>query len=197
MSGTGPSMQASWSAWASRLHGAPDEPAYAAALDELRQIADEARAEGLKPPSPAALESAERILREVCTRSRLEIEVYPLKDGEVAIDTGKFKHSVVVICDSNGGARCMVNLDGRHRRAIYDSVDDLPDGFLCEALSALDPRGALDPVPIWPTQQEGSAVAYSATPRQESSLKGRRGSYSVSTWADPANRLCRSTRWAS
>ena len=144
----------------------------AAALDELRQVADEARIEGLKPPSAAALESAERILREVCALSRLEIEVYPSKDGEVAIDTGKFKHSVVVICDSEGGARCMVNLDGRHRRAIYDSADDLPDGFLREALADLDPESPLRYVKC-PTQKETSVDVYTLSPRQEGSLKGR------------------------
>ena len=109
-----------------------------AALGELRQVTDEARAEGLEPPSVTALAHAERILGHVCALTRVETEVYPLKDGEVVVDTGRPRHSVAVICDSDGGARCLVNLDGRHRRAIYDSAGDLPDGFLSDAIRALN-----------------------------------------------------------
>ena len=46
--------------------------------------------------------------------------------------------SVILLCDSNGGALCLVNMNGKHRRARYSSAEILPDGFLREALTELE-----------------------------------------------------------
>lgn len=69
-------------------------------------------------------------------------EVYATPDGEIAIDVpGGFGRSVILLCDSGGGALCSVNMDGAHRRARYKDVRMLPDGFVREALMELDRRG--------------------------------------------------------
>jgi hypothetical protein len=112
-----------------------------AALSDLEEAVDEARGEGFQPPSDEALRNAGRLLRDMYRMRRCRFEVYPTEDGEVAVSApGGHGRSVLVLCDSDGGVRCSVNLNGEHRRAVYDpdSAVKLPDGFVREALAALD-----------------------------------------------------------
>lgn len=105
------------------------------ALDGLRDAKREAREEGFPSPSNAALGSAERLLRALHGISPRRFEVYPTPDGEVAIDApGGRGRSVLLPCDSGGGALCLVNANGKHRRARYDDARSLPDCFIREAL---------------------------------------------------------------
>ena len=111
------------------------------ALSDLRDVGNEARDEGLTPPSDEGLHNAERLLRSMYVLRRCRFEIYPAEHGEVAVYApGGHGRSVLVLCDSAGGVRCFVNLSGRHRRAVYDSdsAANLPDGFVREALAALD-----------------------------------------------------------
>ncbi len=110
------------------------------ALRDLRETEDEAREEGTPPPSGEALESAERLLKEMYTISPRRFEVYPTPDGEVAIDAPGRGCSVLLLCDPDGGALCLVNVDGAHRRARYSTTRTLPDGFVREALVELEQR---------------------------------------------------------
>ena len=48
---------------------------------------------------------------------------------------GGHGRSVLLLCDSEGGALCLVNMNGAHRRARYSDADLLPDGFVREALA--------------------------------------------------------------
>ena len=71
--------------------------------------------------------------------SRRRFEVYPTPDAEVAIDApGCHGRSVLMSCDSEGGALCLVNMNGERRRARYSTAEALPDGFLREALADLE-----------------------------------------------------------
>ena len=108
------------------------------ALRDLREARDEAREEGLPQPSDTALGNAERLLREMYGISSRRFEVYPTPDGEIAIDAPDGQgRSVILLCDSEGGALCLVNLNGNHRRARYSTTEMLPDGFVHEALAEL------------------------------------------------------------
>ena len=110
-----------------------------AALSELKKVVDEARDEGFEPPSDEALGNAERLIRGMHALRGCRFEVFPTEDREVAISApGGHKRSVLVLCNSSGGALCSVNLNGQHRRAVYDSAANLPDGFVREALADLD-----------------------------------------------------------
>lgn len=112
------------------------------ALCDLREVTTEAREERFPAPSSMALTNARWLLRAMYEISPRRFEVYPTPDGEVAIDApGKPEHSVLLLCDSAGGALCLVNMAGRHRRARYSSASLLPDGFLREALDELACRG--------------------------------------------------------
>ena len=111
------------------------------ALSDLGQAVDEAHDEGFRRPSDAALGNADRLLRDMYRLRGCRFEVYPTQDGEVAVSApGGHGRSVLVLCDSDGGVLCSVNLNGQHRRAVYDpdSAVQLPDGFVREALVALD-----------------------------------------------------------
>lgn len=108
------------------------------ALKDLRETSSEAADEGYPQPTQLALAGAERVLRRMHALRRSRLEVYPTPDGEVAVVApGGPRRSVMVLCESNGGALCMVNMDGKHRRARYSTADILPDGFLRDALNEL------------------------------------------------------------
>lgn len=112
------------------------------ALDDLRVAPDEATDEGYRQPTQLALANAGRILRRMYALHPIRLEVYPTPDGEVAVVAPAApRRSVMVLCDSNGGALCMANMDGEHRRARYSTANSLPDGFLRDALNELAHRG--------------------------------------------------------
>ena len=113
------------------------------ALRDLEGARDEAREEGFPVPSDTALRDARRLLRAMYRILPRRFEVYPMPDGEIAIDVpGGHGRSVILLCEPDGGALCLVNMDGRHRRARYADTHDLPDGFVCEALKDLECREA-------------------------------------------------------
>ena len=109
------------------------------ALQDLYEATDEAREEGFPVPSDAAKTNAERLIKEMYDILPGRFEVYPTPYGEIAIDapSGKGK-SVVVFCNSEGGALCMVNMNGEHRRARYSNTNKLPDNFVRDALTELE-----------------------------------------------------------
>ena len=116
------------------------------ALLDLREARDEAREEGFPEPSDMALENAERLLREMYGISPRRFEVYPTPDGEIAIDAPDGQgQSVLLLCDSEGGALCLVNMNGHHRRARYSTTKTLPDGFVHEALADLKHQSIQSP----------------------------------------------------
>ncbi len=109
------------------------------ALRDLSEVIEEAKEEGYPIPNEIAISNAGLLLRKIYDESPRKFEVYPMPDGEVAIDVPNGKgSSVMVLCDSDGGALCLVNIKGKHRRARYSSAEALPDGFICEALEELD-----------------------------------------------------------
>ena len=108
------------------------------ALRDLDAAEREALEDGFPVPSKIALENARRLLRALYQISRRRYEVYPTPDGEVAIDApGAPRCSVLLLCDTDGGALCLVNVNGKHRRAHYSDSSPLPDGFVREALAEL------------------------------------------------------------
>ena len=114
------------------------------ALRNLDQVTAEAREDGFPVPPDATLADARRLLRAMFKLSPQRFEVYPTPDGEVAIDApGEPGRSVLLLCDADGGALCLVNMNGVHRRARYSDTNQLPDGFVREALAELKRRDDL------------------------------------------------------
>ena len=111
---------------------------FANALSDLRGAINEATEEGYRRPSDDAVTEAERILRSLYEVFPRRFEVYPTQDGEIALDAPSDSGSVILLLDPDGGALCLVNANGNHRRARYSSTRTLPDGFVREALSEVD-----------------------------------------------------------
>jgi len=119
-------------------HAEPSaEDALGDMLADLRDARAEAVEEGFPPPSDLSITRAERVLTETRRFSTRRFEVYPTPDGEIAIDMPADGGSVLLLCDSDGGALCLVNLNGDKRQKRYASADELPDSFLVQAVSDL------------------------------------------------------------
>lgn len=110
-----------------------------AALSDLQEVNEEAQEEGFPVPSPIAFDNAERCLRAMYEISPRRYEVYPTHDGEIVIDAPSgFGASVVLMCDSAGGALCLANLKNGQRYRQYASAHACPDDFLRDSLIALE-----------------------------------------------------------
>lgn len=109
------------------------------ALHDLHEAKDEAREEGIPPPSELALANADRLIREMYDILPRRYLVELLPEGVIAVSVPDgFRRSVMLLCESDGGALCSVNINGEHRRARYSNADQLPDGFMREALDELE-----------------------------------------------------------
>ena len=107
-------------------------------LSDLREVADEAVEEGFPIPSELATGNSERLIKKIYEILPGSYGVYPTPDGEIAIDVFNGKgSSIILLCNSTGGALCLVNIEGNSRRAHYSQTDSLPDGFIREALTEL------------------------------------------------------------
>ena len=117
------------------------ESSLADALSDLRETPKEARENEFELPSKAVLTNAERILKEMYQIRKMRYEVYPLENGEVAIDApGDTNTSVFVSCEPEGSAVCIVNIDGKNQLERYNAAAELPDRFLIEGLCRIMPK---------------------------------------------------------
>ncbi len=107
-------------------------------MDEIDRVADEAQSEGYQIPSTAAIVNAKRIIKCIYDNLSHPFQVYPMPDGEVAVDvTNDDGNSVLILSCSDGGTLCFVNINGNQRIARYSNSDALPDCFMHEALEEL------------------------------------------------------------
>ena len=118
-----------------------DDNRLSGALNDLRGAVEESSEEGFQTPSQAALSNAKRLLKEMYKVVPRRFEVYPTPDGEIAIDAPDgHGSSVLLLCDSRGGALCLVNLNGHHQHKSYAVNEVWLDRFLHEALRSLHPE---------------------------------------------------------
>lgn len=108
------------------------------ALLDLHEINDEADEEGIPPPSESAIANADSLIRKSYDILPRQYLVELLPEGVIAITIpGGFRCSVMLLCESEGGILCSVNMNGKLQRNRYTHVDQLPDKFLRDALSKL------------------------------------------------------------
>ena len=116
----------------------------AAVQKVLNEAVVEAQEEGYGKPSGAAIESALKVSSALPDSVLGDHPNLSATSEEVSLHLhGRKNHSVLLLFESSGRVRCLVNLNGVHRRAIYDSDETLPDGFVREAL------GDVHGTPTW------------------------------------------------
>ena len=109
------------------------------ALQDLADVFDAAREEGIPEPSKLAFENAGRLLKAMYEISPRRFDVYPMADAYIAVDgRGGYGRAILLMCGSNGDAVCLVTIDGERRRAHYATTGSLPDDFVRQALRELD-----------------------------------------------------------
>ena len=109
-----------------------------AALRDAITVENEALAEDFPIPSSIAQANAKKLLPLLYAIASCRFEVYPTPDAEVAIDARwHVGSSLILLCDSQGGALCLVNNRGNSRQASYSNAEALPDGFVREAIDEL------------------------------------------------------------
>ena len=108
------------------------------ALADLAEAGEEAREDGFPIPDQELLNRAEKLLRKLYVVWPHRFEVYPMPDGEIALDApNRRDSSVLVLCEPEGEVLCMAHVGGNHQRKRYPSTEHLPDKFLTEALGSL------------------------------------------------------------
>ena len=109
------------------------------AFRELDRMDRRLEENALPLPSAQTHENARTLIPRLCRVYPHRFSVYPLFDGEIAIEaTVASRHSVLFSCEPDGRVLCLVNIRQRRRRANYHGVSELPDGFICDALAELN-----------------------------------------------------------
>ena len=107
------------------------------ALADLHDAREEAAEEEFTSPSDLTLENAERLLRAMHEIFPCRYEVYPMPDGEIAIDAPMaLGISIVAMCEPDGNALCFVHTDQSKERRRFP-IAELPNDFLRHALLKL------------------------------------------------------------
>ena len=115
---------------------ASDPPDLVEALLDLYGVRRVAEENGGVLPEADALPGAERILRAMYRTAPRPYAVYPMPDGDIAIDAHSPRGTkVVVMCDPDGSARCLVYIDEEFDRREYHDPSVIPDSFIREVLN--------------------------------------------------------------
>ena len=109
------------------------------ALQDLEEVSVAAQEQEIQQPSEVAFASARRLIHEMYSISPRRFIVYPMPEGYIAIDgrSGNDR-AVMMMCGSDGDARCIVTVNGEDRRAHYSTSQRLPDDFVRQALNELE-----------------------------------------------------------
>lgn len=105
-------------------------PGFVEAAKDLQNVHDEAMEEGYPPPSQTAIEGAWELLWKMYYVKPLRFEVYPMPEGQIAIDAPGNESSVLVICEPSGSFLCLANC----HRGFLSEQSVHRDRFIQEAL---------------------------------------------------------------
>ena len=105
------------------------------AVAQLDTIEADAIEMGYEVPKQAVVNVARRILEQMCSCVQLPFDAYSMSGGRVAIGVdGGVGRSMIVICEPEGSALCVVTVGPRSRRARYDDASFLVDDFVRQGL---------------------------------------------------------------
>ena len=105
------------------------------ALRDLYDVQEAAQEEGNVAPDDDTVKRAEDILRALYRVSPRPFSIYAMPEGDVAIDADSPEGTkLVVMCDPDGTARCLVYINDALERREYGDPSVIPDSFIVEAL---------------------------------------------------------------
>ena len=111
------------------------QPKLAEALEDLREITEEAEEKEYQLPTVKAVSTAKRLLETMYEIAPQRFEVYPMPEGEITIDATKTDGDyLLMIVESDGAARSLTNIAGGRSRRYFNSIDDIPREFLRESM---------------------------------------------------------------
>ena len=106
------------------------------ALLDLYDVKRTAEENGSVVPEMVLVHSAEDVLRAMYAADPRPFTIYPMPDGDIAIDAHSPQGTkLVVMCEPNGGARCLFYHNDKFTRKEYSNLGIIPDNFIREALS--------------------------------------------------------------
>ena len=108
------------------------------ALDVLSNIKLVAQEDGCVEPSDLAVSNARFVLEEMFNVSPVFYDIYPMSDGEIAIDVGNQENRIGVFCYPDGKMQYVVSLNDKQQDIRRDGVWDIPIADLAIALGRLD-----------------------------------------------------------
>ena len=114
------------------------QPNLEAALNDLTELESEARDAGYLIPSSIAINSARYLVNEMHRIRPLRYHIYPMPDGEVAIDGGEQGTRIGVFCYPDGEIQYIGWVNGECVEEHSTEVRRIPSGFLLRALSELE-----------------------------------------------------------
>ena len=77
-------------------------------------------------PSNDTINRAKRVLERLYRRFPRPYSVYPMMDGDIAVEAHtKPGTDVTVICDSDGSYRCLAYIDDEFSRIRFDELDEM------------------------------------------------------------------------
>ena len=110
---------------------------FQALMDQLDGVRSEADDEGYPVPSRNLVESVRSLLDRVFREVPRRYSVYPMEKGEIAIDTGSDRGSVVLLCHERE-TWCIANIDNSPSRAWFRDRERLPEDFIRGVLASLE-----------------------------------------------------------
>ena len=108
------------------------------ALDAISEIRSVALEEGCDEPSTSAMTNAEQVLRTMYYLSPQIYDVYPMGDGEIAIDGGSRGRRIGVFCYPDGSVQYVGWVDNERQEVRKNDTEDIPIDFLRQSLSHLE-----------------------------------------------------------
>ena len=107
------------------------------AMADLDAVRAAAKEEGYPVPSKALVSKVGDLLSRVFDVAPRRYSVYPMEEGEIAIHASNEPTGAVVITCLPHDIWCVVSIGKSRRRAWFQSMDELPDPFMCKALEDL------------------------------------------------------------
>ena len=120
------------------VYSPPPQPNLEGALNDLAEIESEAQDAGYAMPSSLAVSGARYVVQAMHRIRSLRYHIYPMPDGEIAIDGGERGTRIGVFCYPDGEVQYVGWVNGECVEEQSSEARQIPSDFLRRALSELE-----------------------------------------------------------